>query len=80
MPLYRQQQKDEYGQQLTDELDAIRAKTSLEIEHVRVHTREMYERENRVLLETKERADNDRDKMEDKLKEMEEKYNTLMTE
>ena len=76
----RQQQKDEYGQQLTEELDGIRRKTSLEIEQVRIQTREMFERENRVLQESKERSDNDRDRIGGKLTQMEEKYELLMTE
>ncbi len=77
---FRQQQKDEHGRQLTDELEEIRKKTGLEIEQIRIQTRNMFERENKVLQEAKERSDNDRDKIEDKLKEVEEKYDLLMTE
>ena len=79
-PLLRQQQKEDYNQQLTEELESIRRKTSLEMEQVRVQTREMFERENRVLLQSKERADTDRDRAGHRAREVEEKYEQLLNE
>lgn len=58
----------------------MRQKTTLEIDHVRRQTREMFERENKILQESKERADNERDKVEGKLRDTEQKYDLLMTE
>lgn len=78
--LHRQNQKDEYGQQLSNELENMRQKTALEVDHVKRQTREMFERENKILQESKERADNERDKAEGKLRDMEQKYDVLMAE
>ena len=43
----REQYKSEYELRLKTELDDIKGKTSIELDRIRVHTKEMFERENR---------------------------------
>ncbi|XP_075121520.1 progesterone-induced-blocking factor 1 isoform X1 [Leptodactylus fuscus] len=52
----RDHYKTEYENKLRDELEQIRLKTNQEIEHLRGASKEMYERENRNLRETKDNA------------------------
>ena len=51
VPLYpREELKSEYDSQLQQELEALRQRTHLEIEQLKMHTREVYERENRQAI------------------------------
>ena len=77
---HRQQQKEEYSSQLQQELDSIRTKTNLEMEQLRKQTKEMFERENIILQESRESANSERDRVLNKLRNMEEKYDLLMNE
>ena len=77
---HRQQQKEECSSQLQQELDSIRTKTSLEMEQLRKQTKEMFERENIILQESRESANSERDRVLNKLRNMEEKYDLLMNE
>ena len=43
----REQYKSEYELRLKTELDDIKGKTSIELDRIRVDTKEMFERENR---------------------------------
>ncbi|XP_078077699.1 progesterone-induced-blocking factor 1 [Mustelus asterias] len=52
----RDHYKNEYEDKLRHELEQIRVKTDLEIEHLRCGSKEMYERENRNLREARENA------------------------
>lgn len=46
---YRDQYKNEYESKLQLELEAIRTRTNVEIDRLKSSTREMYERENRLV-------------------------------
>lgn len=46
----REDQKLEYERQLQQEVEALRARTALEIDQLKTQTREMFERENRWAL------------------------------
>lgn len=76
----REQQKEEYSGQLQQELESIRTKTNLEMEQLRKQTKDMFERENIILQESRESANSERDRVLNKLKNMEEKYDLLMNE
>lgn len=47
---FREKYKSEYEMKLRDELDTITTKTSTELDKIKNHTKEMYERENRYKL------------------------------
>ena len=46
----REDQKLEYERQLQQEVEALRARTALELDQLKTQTREMFERENRWVL------------------------------
>ena len=48
---HRGDQKREYERQLQEEVESLKARTALEIEQIKTHTREMFERENRSKVE-----------------------------
>ncbi|GCB66648.1 hypothetical protein scyTo_0007911 [Scyliorhinus torazame] len=58
----RDHYKNEYEDKLRHELEQIRVKTDLEIEHLRCGSKEMYERENRNLREARENAIAEKDR------------------
>ena len=78
--LFRKDQKDHYDQRLQQELETLRTKTNMEIQQIKQQTREMYERENRILAKSKEDAERERNRAFSKQRELEEKNEYLMNE
>lgn len=76
----RDQYKSEYENKLREELEQIRVRTNGEIDRLRTSTREMYERENRNLREARDIALSERDRAIAAEREMNTKYDQLMTE
>ncbi|GFS03999.1 progesterone-induced-blocking factor 1 [Elysia marginata] len=76
----RDQYKSEYENKLREELEQIRVRTNGEIDRLRTSTREMYERENRNLREARDVALSERDRAIASEREMNTKYDQLMTE
>jgi progesterone-induced-blocking factor 1 len=76
----KREQKSDYETRLQQELETLRVKTNSEIDQIKVQTREMYERENRVLSQSRDGAMADRDRAVNKQKELEEKYEQAINE
>ncbi|GAB1597419.1 progesterone-induced-blocking factor 1-like isoform X2 [Argonauta hians] len=72
--------KSDYETHLKEELEKIQLKTNKEIETLRTSTKEMYDRENRNLREARDFAVMEKDKLELKCQEMQDKYDQLMNE
>ncbi len=76
----REVQHAECDHRLESELEGLRTRTALEMDQLRTQTREMYERENRVLSECRDAAVNERDRAKTAEKELTEKYESLLKE
>ncbi|RUS88293.1 hypothetical protein EGW08_003931 [Elysia chlorotica] len=76
----RDQYKSEYENKLREELEQIRVRTNGEIDRLRTSTREMYERENRNLREARDIALSERDRAIASEREVNTKYEQLMTD
>ncbi|XP_065058171.1 progesterone-induced-blocking factor 1-like [Rhopilema esculentum] len=76
----RDHYKSEYESRLRQEVDDLSRKTSLEIEKIKMNSQEIFERENRVLRESKADALAEKQRFEVIAKEAEEKYKELMAE
>ncbi|XP_041055305.1 progesterone-induced-blocking factor 1 [Carcharodon carcharias] len=74
----RDHYKNEYEDKLRHELEQIRVKTDLEIEHLRSGSKEMYERENRNLREARENAVAEKDRAVEAEKDALAKYDQLL--
>ncbi|XP_078402116.1 progesterone-induced-blocking factor 1 [Cetorhinus maximus] len=74
----RDHYKNEYEDKLRHELEQIRVKTDLEIEHLRSGSKEMYERENRNLREARENAIAEKDRAVEAEKDALAKYDQLL--
>ena len=72
--------KCEFEKKLQEELEAIRSRTNMEVDRLKVETREMYERENRSHREARDLAVAERDKALAAEREMTSKYNELLEE
>lgn len=70
----------ECDRRLEAELEGLRARTTLEVDQLRVQTREMYERENKVLREARDCAVSERDRAKAAEKEANEKHESLLKE
>ena len=77
---YREEQHLECDRRLESELEGLRARTGLEMEQLRTQTREVYERENRVLAESRDTAVGERDRAKAAEKEITDKYENLLKE
>lgn len=78
--LCREEQRLEYSHRLGAELDSLREKTTLEMEQLRAQTKEMYDRENKLLSGVKDTAILERDKAISSEKELAQKYESLLKE
>ncbi|KAJ8028167.1 Progesterone-induced-blocking factor 1 [Holothuria leucospilota] len=76
----RDRYKLEYESKLQTELGSIRMRTDAELEKVKLNMREMYERENRNLAESRDNALTERDSYLAKEKETSEKYEQLFND
>lgn len=76
----REEQHAECDRRLESELEGLRARTALEMDQLRIQTREMYERENRVLSEARDSAVSERDRAKAAERELAEKYENLLKE
>ncbi len=76
----RESYKNEYESKLTKDLDELKGRTNLEIDRLRVNTKEFYEREIRMLKEARELAIQDKDKHEQNEKETNLKYQSAVNE
>ena len=76
----RAEQHAECDQRLESELESLRIRTAAEIEQLKTQTREMYERENRVLVQTRDAAITEREKAKQSEKEAIDKYDRLVME
>ncbi|PIK46344.1 putative progesterone-induced-blocking factor 1 isoform X1 [Apostichopus japonicus] len=72
--------KNEYEQRLQTELETIRMRTETELEKVKFNTRELYERENRNLVESRDSALMERDRCQAQEKETSTKYEQLLND
>lgn len=61
-------------------MEGLKARTALEIDQLKAQTREMYERENKVLIEVRDSAVLERDRAKAAEKEANDKYESLMKE
>lgn len=61
-------------------MEGLKARTALEIDQLKAQTREMYERENKVLIEVRDNAVIERDRAKAAEKEANDKYESLMKE
>ncbi|XP_074621025.1 progesterone-induced-blocking factor 1-like [Acropora palmata] len=75
----REQYKSEYELRLKTEIDNIKDKTSVELDKIRVDTKEMFERENRNLREARDNAVEEKERACVNEKEMSLKYNQLQS-
>lgn len=76
----RDSYKNEYETKLTQELDELKIKTNNEIEKLRENTKDFYEREIKVLRESKEIALQEKEKHELNEKEISIKYQETVNE
>ena len=76
----REEQRLEYSHLLEAELENLRGKTTLEMAQLRAQTKEMYDRENRVLSGSKDTALFERDRAVSSEKEVTKKYESLLNE
>lgn len=76
----REQYKSEYELRLKTELDDIKGKTSIELDRIRVDTKEMFERENRNLREARDNALEEKERACVSEKETTSKYDLLQSE
>ncbi|XP_048453999.1 progesterone-induced-blocking factor 1 isoform X2 [Rhincodon typus] len=74
----RDHYKNEYEEKLRHELEQIRVKTDLEIEHLRSGSKEMYERENRNLREARDNAVAEKDRAVEAEKDAQAKCDQLL--
>uniref|UniRef100_A0A9J8DLM2 Progesterone immunomodulatory binding factor 1 n=1 Tax=Cyprinus carpio carpio TaxID=630221 RepID=A0A9J8DLM2_CYPCA len=74
----RDHYKTEYENKLRDELERIRMKTSHEIESLQRASKEMYERENRNLRETRDNAVIEKDRALNAERDVQGKYDQLL--
>ncbi|KAG1937779.1 progesterone-induced-blocking factor 1 [Pimephales promelas] len=74
----RDHYKTEYENKLRDELERIRMKTSHEIENLQRASKEMYERENRNLRETRDNAVIEKDRALNAERDSQAKYDQLL--
>ncbi|XP_026060287.1 progesterone-induced-blocking factor 1 isoform X3 [Carassius auratus] len=74
----RDHYKTEYENKLRDELERIRMKTSHEIESLQRASKEMYERENRNLRETRDNAVIEKDRALNAERDAQAKYDQLL--
>ncbi|KAI4889464.1 hypothetical protein NFI96_011637, partial [Prochilodus magdalenae] len=74
----RDHYKTEYENKLRDELEHIRMKTSHEIECLQRASKEMYERENRNLRETRDNAVLEKDRAMSSERDMQARYDQLL--
>ncbi|KAM9803964.1 progesterone-induced-blocking factor 1 [Neosynchiropus ocellatus] len=74
----RDHYKSEYESKLREELETIRLKTTQEIDHLQRNCREMYERENRNLRETRDNAVMEKDRAVVTERETQSRYDQLL--
>ncbi|KAM9319393.1 progesterone-induced-blocking factor 1 [Gastrophryne carolinensis] len=74
----RDHYKTEYENKLRDELEQIKLKTNQEIDQLRVASKEMYERENRNLRESKDNAIAEKDRASAAERETLAKYDQIL--
>lgn len=77
---FREDKHVDCDRRLESELEGLRARTAAEMEQLRTQTREMYERENRVLCEARDAGMSERDRAKTAEKETSEKYESLLKE
>lgn len=70
----------ECDRRLESELEGLRARTAGEMEQLRTQTREMFERENKVLCEARDAAIAERDRARTAERETSQKYEVLLKE
>lgn len=70
----------ECDHRLETELEGLRARTSLELEQLKVQMRELYEMESKVLREARDGAVSEKNRAMEAEKEVTEKYQSLLME
>lgn len=78
--LYREDQHMDCDRRLEAEMGGLRARTAVEIDQLKAQTREMYERENKVLTEARDAAMSEKDGAKVAEREANEKFESLMME
>lgn len=76
----REEQHVDCDRRLEAEMEGLRARTAVEIDQLKAQTRELYERENRMLSEARDNAVSERDSAKAAEKEANERYESLMME
>jgi len=76
----REHYKQEYELRLKQELDSISTKTSTELQKIKDSSKEMYERENRGLRETKDHAVGEQERLAACERELQARYNQVLGE
>ncbi len=78
--LPRDEERLNFDHKLQSELESLRQKTVLEMERLKVQTKEMYDRESKVLSEAREAAMTERDRAVTSEREITDKYEALLKE
>lgn len=76
----KQTSKTEYEQQLQQEIDKLRKQTEKDLESIRANAKEGYERENRMIRDSKEQSERESIKLRNELSETKEMYDQLLME
>ena len=77
---FREEHYLEYSHRLEAELESLRGKTTLKVDQLRAQTKEMYDRENRVLSGSMDTAMMERDRALASEKEVAKKHVELLKE
>lgn len=78
--MFREQYKREYEERMRQEVDELSSKTSNELDRIKESMKEMYERENRSLVDSKNTAILEQERLNNSEKTMQTKYNELLGE
>lgn len=76
----RERYKREYEDRMRQEIDELSSKTNTELDRIKESMKEMYERENRSLLDSKNAAILEQERLGNSEKSIQAKYNELLGE
>lgn len=76
----REHYKREYEERMRQEVDELSSKTNSELDRIKESMKEMYERENRSLVDSKNTAILEQERLSNSEKTIQAKYNELLGE
>ena len=76
----RDHYKREYEERMRHEIDELSSKTNTELDRIKESMKEMYERENRSLVDSKNTAVLEQERLSNSEKSVQAKYNELLGE